>query len=1282
MFQKLFSVFDRNAYRREVSQYAPILARTNALETHYHQLDDSDLRLCTDRFRERLQKGDSLEELLPEAFASVREAARRTIGLRPYDVQIIGGIVLARGSIAEMRTGEGKTLVATLPLYLNALEGKGAHLVTVNDYLARRDARWMGPVFHLLGMSLGLLQADEPGSSERIGYLFDPSKPAAEERYSLLRQVSRSEAYAADITYGTNSEFGFDYLRDNLVRRWEDKAQRGHAFAIVDEVDNILVDEARTPLIISGENRNEIEWYDRMAEAVRKLSQREVEINRRDQIVSLTPGGEKHIAAVLGRSLGDPNRPEEASLEQRHLIGHLEQALRARFLYQRDKEYIVQGDKVVIVDEYTGRMMPGRRWTDGLHQAVEAKERLEVQSESITYATISLQNYFRMYAKLSGMTGTGLTASQEFEKIYKLQVHPIPTHVEYQALSQDGGLFERQGKTPEGLNFTYYVRKDDPQSRPQFWKRLDYPDIVYLNAEAKRRAIVWEILSQHVWGRPLLVGTTSVADSEELARYLQGTLLVRLAQARLLREAWLRLHPVKHPELPIEALKFLNTPLGLVSPARLESAFTSLKLSPDPLTHLPELLQQLDLQPEHQSRLEAALLNGIPNVVLNARYHYEESQIIAGAGAIGSVIIATNMAGRGVDIKLGGELAEEVLAAVNHTLEETGTPNPYSMTLAERRQALQKLSPGQTGRRQAEVDFFLHYVDGMEQVKQLGGLHVIGSTRHEARRIDQQLRGRAARQGDPGSSRFYLSMDDELMVRFGSLEAEAFLQQEELRGGDPLLPCPAEAGKRVVEAAQNRVENENFDIRKHLLDYDDVINAQRLAIYKQRDRILGKPDLGSDLSEMLEAELHSQAARNIQAEDGSSWQFIAWVERLQPSLRQTDGSIYPSWPLQVVSQLGLPDLSNQTAVNQARTSLLALAGNALLAEQRFVEVEVERQCQTALTSWQTAVSERMEAVDAFLDSLNPGNQSREVAKALSEAAGMPIQLSDDGWRLLKDNPREASIEVLDQVEAALFKDAADHLAAIFERLLGQPFANGSDEQSYTDPQELLAHAQARVLAAFQARKERLLGVRGELGSALASALPSLDGPLGEERSLALLELMRTPELKLQPVNTPAVETPLEETPPVETPRNEGPRLTYVFLADELLAQAHPDEITGQALDHLLMAQQALKENLGPEGLNEAYRELLLTSIDERWIDYLTRLEELRYEVRLEGMAQNDPLVVYKSKASGAYQALLAELRRAAVAQMFYFPIAVQQAASAEASSLEKAAPRLTYLKLG
>jgi len=1283
ILRNLLSFFDQNAYRREVARYSPALKRVNALENNYQKLDEAGLRAITDQLRARTQDDDHLDDFLPEAFAVVREAARRTIGLRPFDVQIIGAIVLHRGAIAEMKTGEGKTLVATLPLYLNALAGKGAHLVTVNDYLARRDARWMGPVFHILGMNVGVLQADDPEATSRNGLLFDPSQPSSEERLHLLRPVSRAEAYAADVTYGTNSEFGFDYLRDNLVHSLEEKVQRGLHYAIIDEVDNILIDEARTPLIISGENRSEIEWYVQMAAVVRKLGQRDVEIDRRDRVVSLTPIGEKHVSTLLGWRLFDTQNPEESSLEQRHLIGHLEQALRARFLYERDREYILQEGEVVIVDENTGRMMPGRRWTDGLHQAVEAKENLEVQSESMTYATITLQNYFRMYAKLSGMTGTALTAAPEFEKTYRLQVHPIPTNVEYKALGKEATLLERQGREADGQDFTYYIPLDEPESSPLYWKRVDYPDQLYLNVESKRRAIAWEILRYHVCGRPLLVGTTSVADSEDLSRYLEEPMLVRLAQTRLLRQAWLLAHPDAHPELALEKLKFLYHPLGLISSSKVANAFASLKMDPHPLNNLPALLELLDLESEHSQRLETTLSEGIPNSILNARYHYEESQIIASAGSYGSVVIATNMAGRGVDIKLGSELAEEVLAAVNQILEDNMTPNPYGMSLVERRDALRKLVPERAGEQQAEVDFFLNYVEGMQRVKDLGGLHVIGSTRHEARRIDNQLRGRAARQGDPGSSRFFISMEDDIMARFGGLDAETFIEREEMRAGDRLLACPPDPSRRVIEAAQHRVEDENFEIRKHLLEYDDVITAQRQAIYVQRDRILGKADLSADLAEMLKTELDDQANRHLLAPESQTWRFIDWVERIQPSLLRSNGSLVPSWSLRIILQEALPDIVQKSEPEVVLASLLDTAESALAAEQQFIQVEVGRQYEAALDDMQAEIDDRMQIMEAALDAMHPEEairHPRQALKSLSKAAGMPVQLSKKGWLSLEDNRHEAEMDILDQVETVLLHSAAQRLAVLLEQFLGQQPTPDPGQASPSDEDELFNNLQAAVESEYTLRRERMLGPKGEIAHDLGKALRDLDVPLGEERAFALLEMMRTAQSdpKIDDEQVGELACVEENSMSMKVRMRSNP----IFLAEELLAYTPPDEIASQALDHLMSAQRAMQSDLGAETLNQAYRQLLLYSIDERWVDYLTRLEELRYEVRLEGMAHNDPLVMYKSKAYGAYAGLLDELRRVVVAQMFTFLPQVRRVGAAEASALEQATPRLTYLKLG
>ena len=423
--------------KKEIEKLVPWIEEINQLEASFETLSDDALRQKTGEFKQRLADGESLDDILSEVFATVREVSKRTVGMRHFDVQMIGGIILHQGKIAEMRTGEGKTLVATLPLYLNALTGKGAHLVTVNDYLARRDARWMGKIYHALGMTVGILQMASRTDNGINAFIYDPEKSSPHEDQDQMTLVPRREAYQADITYGTNSEFGFDYLRDNLTMSLKDRVQRGHHYAIVDEVDNILIDEARTPLIISGPASDDTAWYQKMAQVVKQLQPEDYEVEEKDQTVSLTEIGEAHVEQLLNMTLRDPERPEDITPEQSRMYGYLEQALKAQYLYRRNKEYLVQGGKVVIVDEFTGRLMPGRRWSDGLHQAVEAKEGVKVEAENVTYATITLQNYFRMYEKLAGMTGTALTEAEEFFKIYKLDVLPIPTNLEFRAMGDN-----------------------------------------------------------------------------------------------------------------------------------------------------------------------------------------------------------------------------------------------------------------------------------------------------------------------------------------------------------------------------------------------------------------------------------------------------------------------------------------------------------------------------------------------------------------------------------------------------------------------------------------------------------------------------------------------------------------------------------------------------------------------------------------------------------------------------------------------------------------------------
>ena len=701
---------------RKLEKLQPLVNEINALEDDIAPLSDAELRARTDQFRQRLADGETLDDILPDAFAVVREMARRRLGERHFDVQLLGGIVLHQGKSAEMKTGEGKTLVATLPLYLNGLEGKGAHLVTVNDYLAKRDTTWMGPIYHNLGLSVACLQHD-------AAYVYDPGFNTDNPSLRHLRPVPRREAYLADITYGTNNEFGFDYLRDNMVvdlSQVVQRPERPHHYAIVDEVDNILIDEARTPLIISGPAEETEEVYRMFARLVPRL-QPEVDytIDHKTRSVALTEEG----VAKLEKWLNIKNIYDAQNYR---LTRFLEAALKAYAIYQRDHHYVVKDGEVVIVDEFTGRLMFGRRWSDGLHQAVEAKEGVRVQRESVTYATITLQNYFRLYEKLAGMTGTAYTEREEFQTIYGLDVIPIPTNV------------------------------------PMI--RQDNPDFIYRAPEAKFRAVVREIEEMHAIGRPVLVGTVSIEISEHLA-----DLLKRRSQCR--NEGCGQYHPV----CPLK-------------------------------------------EPQ----------------VLNAKHHEREAQIIAQAGRFGAVTIATNMAGRGVDINLGGNpsrLAEE-LCRKKGVDPDTAPPEELERIRREARQIWQ-----------ADHD----------KVVEAGGLHIVGTERHEARRIDNQLRGRSGRQGDPGSSRFFVSFGDDVMRRFAPEWVGGMMGR---LGMDEDMPLESGMASRAIESAQTKVEGHNYDIRKHVVEYDDVMNTQRDLIYTERNKMLEGADLKANIQEMIGEEIN------------------------------------------------------------------------------------------------------------------------------------------------------------------------------------------------------------------------------------------------------------------------------------------------------------------------------------------------------------------------------------------------------------------------------------------
>ena len=1017
MFKNLAKAIGGDPQKRELDRMSVIVEQVNAFEAEFGTLPDDGLRAKTDDFRKRLSDGETLDDILPEAFAAVREASKRTTGLRHYDIQLIGGMVLHKGTIAEMRTGEGKTLVATLPLYLNALQGKGAHLVTVNDYLARRDARWMAPIYSLLGLSVGVLQMSGRTDNARNAFLVDLELRDGREENDQLRTVLRSEAYAADITYGTNNEFGFDYLRDNLVMDINSRVQRGHHYAIVDEVDNILIDEARTPLIISGPASEDVEWYSRMAVIVRQLDPADYDFDEKDRSVALTEIGEAHVEDLLKIPLRDPDRPEDITPEQARLLGYLEQALRSQLLYTRNKDYIVQNGQVIIVDEFTGRLMPGRRWSEGLHQAVEAKEGVKVNPENITHATITLQNYFRKYEKLAGMTGTAVTEAEELATIYKLDVIEIPTNLDFEAAKPTTKLTTLQTKDEEGYTYTFYTNQDDPEKAPLFWKRKDYPDVVYRSEEGKLRAIALEILKLHVLGRPQLVGTTSIEHSERLSARLHAEPLRRLLSVNLIRDAYMKANNISVIERVIPDLEFMNKPLADLKVDEMRKFAQGIGLSsinPESPENLATIAGLIELKDSDLERLKEAVIGGINHQVLNALKHDQESQIITGAGAFGAVTIATNMAGRGVDIKLGGEIHETIIADVRKALAAAGY-NPYGMTQSEMAAALAGIGEDAYPPFEESIHTFLNFLDDMKRVREVGGLHVVGSERHEARRIDNQLRGRAARQGDPGSSRFFLSLEDDLMRMFGGERAETMMR---LFNIDPSIPLESKMLGRLVEQAQERVEGANFDIRKHLLEYDDVLNDQRERIYKERDRVLVKEDMEEDVLEMLRSELKRRIPEALDDPEGP-WKLLAYLDEIQPTI------IFGSQNERVISYtlltiVGLLDELCGGAKDRAaiQNAALELARQTLEAEHAHLISQTEAFVQRTVESYNTQLAERMDLLDIFLDNLSdqePMN-ARDLSAELQNQVKLKITLTGETAAELQNGSREARKAVSAEIE--------------------------------------------------------------------------------------------------------------------------------------------------------------------------------------------------------------------------------------------------------------------------
>ena len=761
-------LFDSN--EKQLKKLDSLVARVNVLESEFRARSDEALLATSNYLRERLASGASLDEVLPEAFAAVREASVRTIGLRHFDVQLYGGVVLHQGRIAEMKTGEGKTLVATLPLYLNALPDRGAHLVTVNDYLAKRDCLWMGPIYHLLGLTVACITGRQDDLTQQPSFVYDPAYEDPSGRWSKLRPISRQEAYRAHITYGTNNEFGFDYLRDNMVNDLSQCVQRSLNYAIVDEVDNILIDEARTPLIISAPSEEAANLYVLLDRIVATLVRdRDFSIDERTRSVHLTDDvGTPRVEEML-RSQGLLKGPNLFDPSNYVLTFYLQSALRAHALFRRDKDYVVKNSQVIIVDEHTGRLMPGRRYSEGLHQALEAKERVPVQRESVTHATVTFQNFFRMYDKLGGMTGTAVTEAEEFNRIYKLDVVEVPTH------------------------------------RPMI--REDLADRVFRDEPSKFKAVAKEVKALHEAGRPVLVGTTSIETSETIS-----DLFVR---------------------------------------------------------------------------------QGIRAQILNAKNHEREAAIVAEAGRRGAVTVATNMAGRGVDIILGGTT-------------EDRDPDEW----------------------QREHD----------AVVALGGLAVVGTEHHEARRIDNQLRGRSGRQGDPGSTLFFVSLDDEIMRRFGGDRVKSLMQWA---GMDEETPIEHPMVTKALSNAQVQTEGYHFDIRKHLVEYDDVLNKHREVIYAERRKVISSGDLKESVVSMLVEQLRLLVANRIDSNLGEMDRegLLQDLQAFFPLTREQAEELFADLPpgdmleemAQRVTELG-------TAVYEQREQ--ELGSEAMRMAERFVMLHI------------------------------------------------------------------------------------------------------------------------------------------------------------------------------------------------------------------------------------------------------------------------------------------------------------------------------------------------------